>query len=351
MSLSHLIKSSWRWAQQQWKSVPTIEASSYQPIMSAEEILDLGNELSALAAKYPINPKQSEALRQGEQSSRFMGSGMEYEESRPYEVGDEIRRINWKLMAKTGQAYTKLYQEERQESWFILLDHRQSMRFGTRSRLKATQASRVAGYYAWLAQQAGIPIAIGRLTETFQQSPIFEGRSTYSQIMQIASQACPPQNAQTNALNQEARLNDVLFKMSHQLPKGSRLIILSDFHDVDAETQAILTAMQSNLLVKAVLINDISEQKLPNTPGVRLHSSFNGKIYQPSQKQQQAFLVSSNQYFKNLANRFQASNAQFYQVRADRDLNSLNQTLQDVFSDIESHIPSESHAPKNAGIK
>ena len=319
---------SWKWAQQRGLTASAASVRINQPIMSAEDVLALGTELEGLAAIYPINPKQSEALRQGEQSSRFMGSGMEYEESRPYEEGDEIRRINWKLMAKTGNAYTKLYQEERQESWFILLDHRQSMRFGTRERLKATQASRIAGYYAWMAQQAGIPISIGRLTGIFEQSPIFEGRSSFSQIMQVASQACIPGEQGQASNSGETRLNDVLFKVSHQLPSGSRLILLSDFHDVDAETQEILTALQTSLLVKAVLVYDKSEEQLPNVAGMQLQSTLNNKLYQLNREQQLYFAASATEYFTNLANYFQASNAQFYKVRTDNDLMNINLTLQ-----------------------
>lgn len=334
----------WRWGTQQLNNwgATALESNNalQQPILSADEIIELGSELDGLGAKYPPNFKQSDALRQGEQSSRFMGSGMEYEESRPYQQGDEIRRINWKLMAKTGQAYTKLYQEERQESWFILLDHRQSMRFGTRKRLKATQASRVAGYYAWLAQQAGIPISIARLTDSLQQSPIFEGRSSFSQIMQIASQACPVSSDSATLENspslgndvnsQQRQLNEVLLKMSHQLPKGSRFIIISDFQDVSASTQEILTALQAHILVKAVLIQDSSEVQLPNLSGVQLQSTETGEVLSLNGTQQNHYFKSwSVKYFKELAARFETANAQFYKVQADYALPQIKQALEE----------------------
>lgn len=338
-----LIQFVWRWGKQHFNNwgATALENNRAleQPVLSASEIVELGQQLDGLAAKYSPNPKQSEALRQGEQSSRFMGSGMEYEESRPYEQGDEIRRINWKLMAKTGQAYTKLYQEERQESWFILLDHRQSMRFGTRKRLKATQASRVAGYYAWLAQQAGIPVSIARLTDSLQQSPIFEGRSSFAQIMQIAGQACPPLSSSAklkNSKQSQAQLNEVLLKMSHQLPKGSRFIIISDFNDVSAATQEILTALHAHLLVKAVLIQDISEVQLPNLKGVELQSSETGEMLSLNASQQiQHFKSWSAGYFKHLAAKFEGANAQFYKVRADFDLLQIKQALEENTSPVQ----------------
>ncbi len=325
MSLSRLLVKGWQAFSSQFsRSVGADGQRVQQPILSHQDILDFARELEGIAAKLPLNPKQSDALRQGEQSSRYMGSGMEYEESRPYEMGDEIRRINWRLMAKTGKAFTKLYQEERQESWFILIDHRASMRFGTRVRLKATQAARVAGYYAWLAQQAGIPVSVGRLAEKFEQSPSFEGRSTFSQIMQMVSKPCPPM---VNSAS-EAQLNDVLLSLSHQLPAGSRFIIISDFHDVDEKTAETLTAMQDFLLVKAVLIKDAAEVALPEISGLQLQSTVNGQRYQLDSKADRDYFQEwADRYFSAINARLQAANVSYFELAAEADLNQLNLCL------------------------
>jgi len=296
------------------------------PILSAQEIMDYAKVLERTAAKMPANPHQSEALRQGEQSSRFMGSGMEYEESRPYQLGDEIRRINWRLMARTGQAYTKLYQEERQENWFILTDHRASMRFGTRKRLKATQAARVAGYYAWLAQQAGIPVSVGRLAEGFAHSPIFEGKSVYERIMQFVCQPCPPFKPQDSST--EPHINDVLLNLMLKLQPGTRLIILSDFHDVNQETTEVLTAMQDFLSIKAVWIQDTSESSLPNIDGLQLQSMVNDDIYDIANSEQRAnYQAWVNDYQAALQHHLQAANVGVYALFANDSLQQINLTL------------------------
>lgn len=303
-----------------------------QPILSADDILQLADELSLLSASMPANLKQSEALRQGEQPSRFMGAGMEYEESRPYEMGDEIRRINWRLMARTGQAYTKLYQEERQENWFLLIDHRASMRFGTRTRLKATQAARIAGFYAWFAQQAGIPVAVGRLAESFEQSPIFEGRSLYSQIMQAVSKPCPPYQQQDSTAP-EASLNDVLLSLSHQLQAGSRLIIVSDFHDVNERTTELLTAMQSFLAIKAVQVLDLSDMALPDIQGLQLQSMLSNQLIAISSKNQQAsYQQWAKSYQTNIRQHLQNAGVGFYQLTADAQLMQINAVLSEARS-------------------
>jgi uncharacterized protein (DUF58 family) len=296
------------------------------PLLSSDEIVSLANELARMPQSINANSKPSEALRQGEQTSLFMGAGLEYEESRPYEMGDEIRRIDWRQMAKTGKAYTKRFQEERQESWFILVDHRQSMRFGTRVRLKATQATRVAGYFAWLAQQSGIRVAGGRLAESFEVTPIYSGRGSYDHLMTHFSQACPPLSA--GLVRHEPALNDVLLELMQQLQPGSRLIVISDFQDISPKTTEIFTALQACALVQAICIQDPVESDLPAVDGLQLQSMSDGHIQSIHSAAQRAnYQAWSKQYHQDLQNQLALAGVQSLVLQADApisDLNALN---------------------------
>lgn len=294
----------------------------HQPLLSEAEMVVLADELALITQRIIKNPKLSEALRQGEQSSPFMGAGLEYEESRPYEMGDEIRRINWRLMAKTGQVYTKLFQEERQESWVILVDHRQSMRFGTRVRLKATQAARVAGYFGWLAQQANIPVVGARLAESFTLTPSFEGRGTYSHLMESFAVACPPLSAE-EARN-EPHINDVLLALKQQIQPGSRLVLISDFHDINQKTTEILTALQQTAMLKAIVIKDRVEFELPNVEGLQLQSMTNQQTHQLSGESQRAsYQAWSKGYHQRLYRYLQQAGVDPIVIMADEPTSAL----------------------------
>lgn len=330
MPLFKLIKSLvvpvWQTLRQRFMSpIKPLSQTVYQPILSSTEITDFAEQLAQASSKVSPNLKQSEALRQGEQTSQFMGAGLEYEESRAYQPGDEIRRINWRLMARTGKAYTKLFQEERQENWFILVDHRASMRFGTRKRLKATQAARVAGYYAWLAQQASIPVATGRLAEEFEQSRIFEGKSIYSHVMEFVSQPCPPalKNSQI-----EPSFNDVLVSLTAQLQPGSRLILISDLHDVNQETTEILTALQSRVAIKAVWVKDIAETQLPEIEGLQLQSMVNQQNYAIADAEQRlSYQAWSVQYQKQIQQAINQAAVGVYSLYAHESLSEMMLSL------------------------
>lgn len=301
-----------------WPAASAIESNA--PIFSAQQITDLATELSQLGLKLPSNAHHSQALRQGEQSSRFMGAGLEYEESRPYQMGDEIRRINWHMMAKTGQAYTKLYQEERQENWFILLDHRQTMRFGTRTRIKAEQALRAAGYYLWLAQQANTPVEGARLAKSVVYTPTFEGRSTFEQLMARFSQPCPP--LKSNPF--EPHLNDVLLDLTHRIQPGSRIILISDFHDLNQKSVEILTALQQLADIKAIWIQDPAERQLPKQSGVELQSMVDGQRYRvDGLKEAETYQNWADDYFSQQHARLKAAGLTVKVLLSDATLNAL----------------------------
>lgn len=96
----------------------------------------------------------SKSARSGQQSSRLYGRGMDYAESRVYQSGDDVRRLDWRLTARSGKLHTKLFQEDREGSLLILLDTHASMHFGTRVRFKSVQGARAAAAAAWYAVKA-----------------------------------------------------------------------------------------------------------------------------------------------------------------------------------------------------
>ncbi|MBD3822021.1 MAG: DUF58 domain-containing protein [Thiotrichales bacterium] len=308
------------WLRQLFKPVQPDTVAVRQPILSQKDIHQLGEMLSQMVPKATPNPKASESLKQGEQGSRFLGSGMEYEESRLYQPGDEVRRINWRLMARTGQAYTKLFQEERQESWTLLVDQRQSMRFGTRQRLKVTQAVRVAGYYAWQAQMAGLPVDAIRLAETVKSTPIFEGRSSYEQLMEFLSVPQPPMT-----VTKEPRLHDELLECQKRLQVGSRLIIISDFQDLDDATLNVMAALQQKVMLKAVLVYDAVEKQLPAISGLKLQG-LNGQTQAHSLTHQDyvAYEAWASQYFETLRQKLSRVGVTLIEISTQDDLLNLH---------------------------
>jgi uncharacterized protein (DUF58 family) len=80
---------------------------------------------------------------------------MEFDESRLYQPGDDIRNIDWRVTARTGKTYTKLFREERERPVFLWVDLRAPMFFATRGRFKSVMASYLASLLAWSANHHG----------------------------------------------------------------------------------------------------------------------------------------------------------------------------------------------------
>jgi uncharacterized protein (DUF58 family) len=118
--------------------------------VSLAELIALRSRVARL--RLPL--QDSRAMRVGTQSSRLYGRGMDYAESRAYQLGDDVRRLDWRLTARSGRLHTKLFQEEREGQLLILLDQHASMHFGTRVRFKSVQAARAAALAAWYAVRA-----------------------------------------------------------------------------------------------------------------------------------------------------------------------------------------------------
>ena len=107
------------------------------------------------AASLPLISNAVRAQVAGGHLSAFRGRGMEYHESRPYQPGDDIRSIDWRVTARSGQTHTKVYREERERPVLLWLDLSNSMFFGTQVCFKSVLASKLAALLAWSSVQHG----------------------------------------------------------------------------------------------------------------------------------------------------------------------------------------------------
>jgi len=105
------------------------------------------------------------ARRSDVRRSLFKGRGMEYDESRLYQPGDDVRHLDWRVTARTGKPHTKLFREERERPVFLWVDCRAPMFFATRGRFKSVAAAQLAALLAWSAVHDGDRIGSVLFTE------------------------------------------------------------------------------------------------------------------------------------------------------------------------------------------
>ena len=95
------------------------------------------------------------ATRSGGHLSRFRGRGMEFDESRVYQPGDDPRNMDWRVTARSAQPHVKLFREERERPVWFLVDNRPGMHFGTRVAFKSVIAAQATALLAWAAADKG----------------------------------------------------------------------------------------------------------------------------------------------------------------------------------------------------
>lgn len=235
-----------------------------QPLLNAKELQALYQQ--AHSAALPHSQRLLEQQQIGDVASRYRGAGLDYEESREYQAGDEPRFINWQLTARTGTTQLKQFREERRPSVFILLDHRDSMRFGTRVRLKAAQASRITALIAFAAAQQGWTVSAVRLSN--EQTQWFTENTHPHDIWKLTeacSVACPPQES-----NLAPSLNTVLPLIQQQLSRGTHIYVISDFIDLNTDSDTHLLQLQNQHPIFTIQITDPIEIELPNAGHILL---------------------------------------------------------------------------------
>lgn len=224
------------------------DTSLIQP--SLDELLAL--RFRANRFKPAANPSRQSSA--GQQQSHLYGRGMDYAESRAYQAGDDIRRLDWRLTARSGKLHTKLFQEDRQDSLVILLDTSATLAFGTRGCFKQVQAARAAALAAWLMAQASERVGLACFGRSQTEVAVRGGRQA---ALAICKQLSVPvtDNGKTFPLAQTLSLL--------RRPRPGRLLLVTDgFALTPADETALLVASKHSRL--ALLgIADVLEAELP----------------------------------------------------------------------------------------
>src|SRR5262245_3387046 len=195
------------------------------------------------ARKFSFLPRQPiHSLLAGRHASRLRGRGLNFEEIRRYQAGDDIRQIDWKVTARTRRTHTRVFTEERERSVLLLVDQRWTMFFGSVKNMKSVTAAEAAALAAWrvIAQQD----RIGALV--FNDSSIAEIRPhrSESNVMRILHEVLE----QNHAFSVDAKIRANRAMFNEVLHRGARLAkhdclvcIVSDGFGNDEESRHLLT--------------------------------------------------------------------------------------------------------------
>ncbi len=146
------------WLKQKKQAQPVDTKSILAKILSTGISLSI-NELIQYQNKASLINLSASKNMQGQMSGNYLarskGRGMEFDEVRHYQNGDDIRAIDWRVTARTGKTHTKLFREEVERPVLIATDLSTNMLFGSKLLFKSVQAAHLAALVAWHAKDRG----------------------------------------------------------------------------------------------------------------------------------------------------------------------------------------------------
>lgn len=208
-------------------------------------------------------------IRAGESGgylSPHKGRGVEFEESRPYQPGDDVRNIDWRVTARTGRTHTKLFREERERPVLFSVDFRASMFFATRGAFKSVVAARTAALLAWSSHHHGDRVG-GLLfsEENHRELRPQRGKAAVLRFIRALVEfsswrgpaASPP----------IMPLSSPLARLRRVARPGSLIFVISDFRALDDGVERHLAQLARHNSVVLLAIHDPLEAELP-PPGL-----------------------------------------------------------------------------------
>ncbi len=206
----------------------------------------------------------------GQYESVFKGRGIEFDEVREYQPGDEIRSIDWNVTARMGHPFIKKYVEERQLTVMILLDASGSSYFGTSKRLKSELAAEVSAVLAFAAIQNKDRVGLIIFTDRIEK--FIPPRKGPSHVLRVIREALyfKPKGRGTDIAGCLRYLDGVT-------PRRVVAFIISDFFAKDYKKALWLANKRHDAV--AITITDPREMDLPNVGLMELSDAETGSVY------------------------------------------------------------------------
>lgn len=236
--------------------------SSIDPRISID--LDHLRSFAGRARALSFLPRQpARSVLNGRHASRFRGRGLNFEELRGYAPGDDVRSIDWKVTARTGEPHIRVFSEERDRPALLVVDQRMSMFFGSRLNMKSVTAAETAALAAFRIldqgdRVGGIVFGDELITEIRPQ----RSHKAVDLLLSAVTGANSLLRADAPTVAPIA-LNRPLESVARIAKRDHLIIIVSDFDGVDARTESLLGGLSRHNDVLVCLVTDPIAEEIP----------------------------------------------------------------------------------------
>jgi len=230
---------------------------SYSPVAVDELSL---RSLKTLTNEVAIQDSNEYAYTgSGSSNSPFRTRGLDFQEIRAYQPGDDIRQIDWRTTAKHGKPFTKLYTDEKERPVYFICDMRSAMKFASHGDFKSVVAARITMLLAWMVEQKKDKIgALVLMPDQIKVVDMNRRSGTEGLISNLVASGTPQADK-----TDETTMDQALLLLAREAKKGAMIFIAGDFHDFTTESVKILDRIKQNRTIALIQIYDEMESILP----------------------------------------------------------------------------------------
>lgn len=257
--------------------------------------------------------KKSEATLMGQYHSAFKGQGMTFSEVRPYQFGDEIRRIDWNKTARFREPFVKVMEEERELTLMLLVDISASMDYGTKTQLKREFVAEIAASLGFSA--AGNNDKVGLILFADKVYKVIPPQKGRKHILAIISNILT-----ADYVPSESKIDSALQYMMNIFKKKSLVFMFSDFED-DYDLKVLRVAARKHQLL-GMRIYDEKDSEIPDIGYALFQDSETGKqvwANTSSARWRYEFAEKQKQKVRSVTEDFENSAASFMNINTGED--------------------------------
>lgn len=204
----------------------------------------------------------------GQYQTVFKGRGVEFEEVRPYQAGDDVRTIDWNVTARYGDPYIKLFREERELTVMLLVDLSASQGLGTHYQTKRELVTELGATLAFSAIKNNDKVGLNLFTDQIEKMVPAKKGSRHVMRLILELMSCNPIGTGTN-------IKASLEHLNRTNKRRSIVFLISDFQDQGYE-QALRIAQRKHDIIP-IVVGDRREFEIPNVGMVELRDAESGK--------------------------------------------------------------------------
>ena len=261
--------------------------------------------------------KRTENTLMGQYHSAFKGQGMAFAEVRPYQFGDDIRRIDWNKTARFKEPYVKVMEEERELTMMILVDISASMNYGTKIQLKRELVAEISASLGFSA--AGNNDKVGLILFADKVYKVIPPQKGRKHILAIISTILT-----TDYVQAETNIDAALEYMMHVFKKKSLAFLFSDFADEFDEKLLKIASKKHQLL--GLRVFDEKDNEIPDVGYAFFRDIETGKqiwVNTSNQRWRYNYAEAQKQKIRHLREAFEKSSASFVEVNAEEDYTKI----------------------------